>query len=127
MKWVIRQLMPGDHIRVNRGHYYHHGVFIGNGEVVHYTGESNDSIENPDLVKVKKTSIEFFAQNSIVEVASLSLLEKLFSRNKKSRILIAINSIGMGDYDFYNNNCETFANKCCYKKQMTSQVGERKK
>ncbi len=126
MKWIIRTLKPGDHIRVGRGMYYHHGVYIGDNEVIHYTGESGDSIDKPELVEVKKTSIEFFSQSGIVEIASLSFFEKLFSRSRKKRILLAVNSIGEKNYDFLNNNCETLANKCCYRCQLTSQVKDKK-
>jgi len=29
----------GDHIKVSRGLYSHHGIFAGNGQVIHYSGE----------------------------------------------------------------------------------------
>jgi hypothetical protein len=31
-------ILPGDHIRVSRGTYYHHGIYVGDLQVVHFTG-----------------------------------------------------------------------------------------
>ena len=127
MKWIIRLLEPGDHIRVNRGKYYHHGVYVGDNEVIHFTGEDGDSTDKPELVAVRKTSIDFVAQKGIVEVASPSLKEKFFVRHKNKRIRLAFASLGKKGYNFFHNNCETFANECCYTRQLTSQTEEHQK
>jgi|LSQX01.2.fsa_nt_gb hypothetical protein len=122
MKWKIAELEAGDHIRVKRDYYYHHGVYIGNDTVVHFTGPENDSISKPNEVKVMKTSIDFFAKDGVVEKAFPSVAELFFVRNKKEAIKNAIQCIGNGNYDFLHNNCEDFANHCCYKKKLTSQI-----
>ena len=98
-----------------------------NNEVIHFTGEKGDSIENPENVEVKKTTIDFFAQKGIVEVASPSLKEKFFVRNKSKRIRLAFASLGKKGYNFLHNNCETFANECCYTRPLTSQTEESQK
>ena len=41
MQWIIRELLPGDHIRVKRPLYYHHGIYVGKGKVIHYSGKDN--------------------------------------------------------------------------------------
>ena len=127
MKWTIRELKEGDHIRVKRPHYYHHGIYVGDSNVIHYCSETGDSIDHPELVYVRETSIDFFSSGEIVEVASLNLFELLYSRKREERIKIAKSMLGEGNYNFLHNNCETLANKCCYKKVLSSQIEDLKK
>ena len=127
MKWVIKELKIGDHIRVKRPYYYHHGVYVGEGKVIHYCGLNGDAVETPEEVFVRETSIDFFAQGSIVETAELSFFESLFSRRRKKRVKIAKKNLGVRGYNFLHNNCETFANKCCYTKTLSSQIDDFKK
>lgn len=122
MKWVFEKLEAGDHIRVKRPHYYHHGVYIGDGMVIHFTGEQNDSILEPEKVLIRKTTIEFFANGEIVEKAKPGFLEKRHVKNPKITVEEAEKAIGEGNYDFLHNNCEDFANRVCYDKKLTSQV-----
>ena len=32
---------PGDHLVTSRGYYWHHGLYIGGGQVIHYAGFYN--------------------------------------------------------------------------------------
>lgn len=124
MKWVLEKLEIGDHIRVKRPYYYHHGVYVGDGMVIHFTGEQNDSISEPEKVLVRKTTIEFFANGTIVEKAKLSLLEKRHAKNRKIVVEEAEKAVGEGNYDFLHNNCEDFANRVCYNKKLSSQIDD---
>lgn len=124
MKWVLEKLEIGDHIRVKRPYYYHHGVYVGDGMVIHFTGEQNDSISEPEKVLVRKTTIEFFANGTIVEKAKLSFLEKRHAKNRKIVVEEAEKAVGEGNYDFLHNNCEDFANKVCYNKKLSSQIDD---
>lgn len=122
MKWEYGVLLRGDHIRVSRQHYYHHGVYLGNNEVIHFTGDTNDGISDPNNVKVRKTSLDFFANGNPVEKAIYSAHEEK-NRNPVEKIIeIATSHLGEGGYNFANNNCEDFANKCCYIKKPKTQV-----
>jgi len=122
MKWGIKPLEIGDHIRVKRSFYYHHGVYIGDGSVIHYCGISNDSISNPSEVEVRITSIDFFAREGIVEKPIYSKKEKKNLVDKEIAVKHAINSLGNKEYDFYRNNCEDFAVRCCYKTEISTQL-----
>lgn len=126
MKWVFEKLESGDHIRVKRPCYYHHGVYVGDGMVIHFTGEENDSISEPEKVIVRKTTIEFFANGTIVEKAKPNFLEKRHLKNRKLVVEEAEKAIGEGGYDFLHNNCEDFANRVCYDKKLTSQINDLK-
>ena len=122
MKWKYGVLEKGDHIRVSCQHYYHHGVYLGNNEVIHYTAENNDGIADPNSVKVRKTSLDFFANGNPVEKATYSFLEKR-NRNSVDKIIENANAhLGEGGYNFANHNCEDFVNLCCYKKTPKTQV-----
>ncbi|HPA57831.1 MAG TPA: lecithin retinol acyltransferase family protein, partial [bacterium] len=33
-RWSRREPIKGDHIRVNRGFYYHHGIYVNDNEVI---------------------------------------------------------------------------------------------
>ena len=35
-RWDFGELTPGAQVRVRRSGYYHHGIYIGNGEMVHF-------------------------------------------------------------------------------------------
>lgn len=126
MKWVFEKLEPGDHIRVKRAYYYHHGVYVGDGMVVHYTGEDNDSISEPEKVLVRKTTLEFFARGEIVEKAQPGFFEKKYKLSQKQALENANMAIGQSNYDFLHNNCEDLANRICYKKVLTSQINDLK-
>ena len=126
MKWVMEKLQIGDHIRVKRPYYYHHGVYVGEGMVIHFTGEQNDSVLEPEKVIVRKTTIDFFANGEIVEKAKPSFIEKRHVKSVKSIVEEAEKAIGEAGYDFLHNNCEDFANRICYNKKLTSQVNDLK-
>lgn len=122
MKWEYGVLTKGDHIRVNRNHYYHHGIYLGNNEVIHYTGEKSDDVSHPENVKVRITNLDFFANGNPIEKAVYSFREKL-NRNPVEKIIeIAKSRLGEANYNFVKNNCEDFANQCCYKKMPKTQI-----
>lgn len=117
MEWKISILYPGDHIRVKRDHYYHHGIYVGNDEVIHFTGLNNDSIENASEVLVRKTSLEFFLKDGVAEHAVYSRKEKRRLNDQKTICELANSRLGEGNYNLVVNNCETFANEVTFKAQ----------
>lgn len=116
MEWKISVLNPGDHIRVKRDHYNHHGVYVGNNEVVHYTANDGDGLNKASEVFVQKTSVEFFLKDGVAEIAVYSRKEKRRLNKVDDIIKLANASLGRGDYNVINNNCETFANEVTFKK-----------
>lgn len=50
----------GSHIKVWRGCYYHHGIYVGTGQVIHYKSHG-----------IIMTSLDKFSQGAAVEVVSL--------------------------------------------------------
>lgn len=116
MIWKIAEFQLGDHIRVKRDHYYHHGIYVGNDEVVHYTGLNSDAFATPEQVEVRVTSVEFFLRDGVGEHAVYTRKEKRCLRKPEEIAQLARKNIGKKEYDFLRNNCETFANEMKYKK-----------
>jgi hypothetical protein len=93
----------GDHIKVRRLGYWHHGIYLGNGRVVQYSGEP---IPTPDS-RIGTVLIEEFSQGKTVVVVSYAVA---FSADRV--VKRAISRLGEQSYDFRFNNCEHFATWC---------------
>jgi hypothetical protein len=59
-----KALSPGDHLAVSRGLYTHHGIFVGEGEVIHLDGEPF----NAENSAVRRASLARFGKGSEVWV-----------------------------------------------------------
>ena len=89
-------LKKGDHIKVMRTVYSHHGIYIGYGKVIGY----NDRV-------VQKSSLESFADGDSIIYVDES------SRYTKNEIVQRAKSrLGESDYNLIWNNCENFATWC---------------
>ena len=58
--WNYSQPQTGDHIRVCRGLYNHHGIYIADEEVIHFTGTDDDNILDWAKNEVIKTNLHDF-------------------------------------------------------------------
>ena len=59
-------MAKGDHIKVSRkGVYTHHGIDMGDGTVIHFSGEIADLGEN---ATVERVSVEKFANGGKIKV-----------------------------------------------------------
>jgi hypothetical protein len=79
-----KPLRPGDHVFVSRVVYAHHGIYIGQGRVVHFTGAAA-RIED---ASIRYDSLETFAAGGTVEVMEYarSFSEDEVVRRARSRI-----------------------------------------
>lgn len=103
----------GEHIRVKRIGYYHHGIDIGDGRVIHFTGEPGSKAD----ASIKEASITDFLSGGnieIVEYGKSNTADEVISR-AKSRL----NETG---YNLVFNNCEHFAFWCMTGKHQSEQV-----
>jgi hypothetical protein len=108
-----RRMAKGDHIRVRRGVYFHHGIDCGDGRVIHYNGSP---LRRRDA-KVACTSMDEFSRGCPIEVVHAcppedadTVLERAFSR------------LGESLYNLFRNNCEHFAWWCVTGKGRSHQV-----
>ena len=104
----------GDQIQVwRKGVYAHCGIDIGDGTVIHLTG---DLKEKPG-VSVKHTFIEDFRRDGVIEV-----IEPSDSLSSLVVVMRAIGQIGRTGYNLLDNNCEHFASWCKTGKSRSVQV-----
>jgi len=108
----------GDHIAVKRhgGLYKHHGIDLGDGHVIHFSGEPLNS-KTPI---VEKVAMEEFLKDGELEVVRYSSNKKPFSAEET--IQRAEKRLGEGRYNLLCNNCEHFASWCKNGKARSTQV-----
>jgi hypothetical protein len=114
-----RRLLVGSHIRVRRSGYYHHGIYVGRGRVIHYAGLSSGIEKGP----ITYTTFEEFADKSEVEIVEHKRplpKDEIISR-AKSRLHDSRSRDGHG-YNVIWNNCEHFATWCATGNSTSKQV-----
>ena len=110
-----KDLNLGDHIYVRRLVYSHHGIYAGDGNVIHYTGEEK---EKKDPL-IRETDIEAFLKGG-----------KLRRRDYKKRLppsetlSLAKKHLSDNSYSLAFNNCEHFATYCATGKRKSRQLRE---
>lgn len=109
-------LQPGDHVYVRRysRFYSHHGIYMGNNRVVHYTGLGEKEKKNPS---VKETGLEEFLKGSTLRRCNYK--ERL--PNDETLKLVREYLTGE-DYSLIFNNCEHFATYCATGKKKSKQI-----
>ena len=120
--WSIRIPDKGDHIRVNRGLYTHHGVYISDNEVIHFTGTEDDSILDWSENEVIKTDIQYFLRGGQVEVKEYTNDELKDLYPVEHIVDYARACLGDRGYNLIFNNCEHFANTCTLGRFRSKQV-----
>jgi hypothetical protein len=105
----------GSHLKTPRIGYTHHGIYVGNGKVVHYAGLADGFSSAP----VEETTIEKFLNGK-----SYSVVPHPYARYSKDEVVKrAYSRIGENDYNLIWNNCEHFANWCIEGVESSQQVG----
>ena len=89
-------LKKGDHIKVMRTIYSHHGIYIGYGKVIEY----NEGV-------VQKSSLESFADGD-----SIIYVDEPSPYTKNEIVKRAKSRLWESDYNLVWNNCENFATWC---------------
>lgn len=94
----------GDHLVTPRTGYTHHGLYIGNGEVIHYSGFANGRATGTICI----CTIEEFGNGR-----SVSVKEHLVRPyDRKQSVERALSRLGEDWYNVLVNNCEHFVNWC---------------
>lgn len=109
----------GAHLVSSRLIYTHHGIYIGNNQVIHYSGLADGLSSGP----VEKTSLESFCAGKNFEIkphpnATFSpeeIVNRAHSRLSESK------------YNLVINNCEHFVHWCIYNMDTSKQVQSVKK
>ena len=104
----------GAHVVTPRFGFSHHGIYVGNGSVVHYGALIYDVIRKP----VEEVSLECFAQKRPVFVVAhdeTTLCAEEVIRRARSRL-------GEGSYRLLTNNCEHFCEWALHGEARSFQV-----
>lgn len=108
----------GSHLVAKRNFYTHHGIYIGNNEVIHYGGLA-DGFKKDRICKVSLTKFKGSANISLYDKEIYLKGEKYTGeeivRRAKSRV-------DENKYSVFWNNCETFANWCTHDDEFSSQT-----
>lgn len=122
--WSFKNPKRGDHIRVCRmnGVYYHHGVYVSDAEVIHFTGDDDDSVLDWSKAHVIKTSLARFLNGGKVEVKEYNDSELQDLYPVEGIVNYARSCLGDGGYNLIFNNCEHFANSCTLGRFRSRQI-----
>ena len=100
------------------GVFFHYGVYVGNGRVIHYNTESHTDM-TPSHNAIIQTSLEYFANNDPVYIEPS---DKKYSKENTARKAEELLGTGKGEYNLATNNCEHFSNLCRYNSKSSKQV-----
>ena len=107
-------MKKGDHLVVSRLGYTHHGLYVGDGSVIHYSGLASDLSSGV----VEQIDLESFANGS--EVGVRHYKRRTYSRQKS--VDRAYSRLGEDDYNVILNNCEHFVTWCITGSHSSRQV-----
>ena len=109
----------GAHLTSSRRGYSHHGVYVGRGLVVHYSGLSGRFWQ---CGPVEEVSLSRFAIGNVVRI-----VEHPKSPYSPEEIVGRARSrLGENDYRLLTNNCEHFCNWCLCGVSRSAQVERRR-
>ena len=113
----------GDQIRVNRGLYYHHGIYVSDDEVIQYASPKGSEI-SPETALIISTTLDEFLKGGVVEVREYDNNELNKVRSKDEIVKFAKSQLGtgLGEYNLIDNNCEHFSNYCAFGEKKSNQV-----
>lgn len=103
----------GDHLRVKRFGYWHHGLYAGNNQVIHFSGEKKDKFH----AEVRYDSFEAFAAGDHVEKVEYS-----DCNSSGETLRIAGSFLHERSYDLFSNNCEHFCSYCKTFRKRSTQI-----
>jgi hypothetical protein len=93
----------GDHIRVRRTAYWHHGIDCGDGTVIHFSGDQQEKRN----ARVRRTSWSEFLRGGQAET-----VPHRGSLDAESVVRRAESLLGQTRYSLLWNNCEHIARWC---------------
>jgi hypothetical protein len=123
--WTKRDLKFGDQIRVNRGFYYHHGIYEDDDHIYQYAAKEGSEVSQENALIIC-TNLKTFAKDGVVEARDYNEEELKKLRPKEEIIKTAKNMLGtgLGEYNLVTNNCEHFSNYCAFGKKESNQVND---
>ena len=120
---MLSQRYPeyADQIRVNRGFYYHYGIYESD-DVVYQFASPNGAEISAETATINTTTLADFLKGGVLEVRDYTEEELQMKKSPNEIIEYAKDHLGEMGYDLINNNCEHFANRATFGKSESSQV-----
>ncbi|MNP37846.1 NC domain protein [compost metagenome] len=113
--WMAGAEVPvGSHLITSRNGYYHHGIYLGASQVVHYSGLCSGLHAGP----VEIIELQRFSSGNSVWIRTAQ--QVIFQREEVVRR--ALSRVGENQYRLLTNNCEHFCNWCLYGESRSDQV-----
>ena len=98
-------LHPGDEVRVDRGFYHHHGMFIGGGVVVQFGGQ----IKDKPRASIRQAFVADFSKGAQVKVVEHEQLDRAAAVR---RAMWLLENPPPATYHLFGYNCEHVARWC---------------
>ncbi len=111
-----RVIRFGDHLSSPRTCYSHHGIFVGDDKVIHYSGFCNGISSGC----IEVTSLKKFANGNDVFI----VVHKKRKFNSKESVERARTRLGEDWYNVLLNNCEHFVYWCIMGEHKSKQIDE---
>jgi hypothetical protein len=105
----------GSHLVSPRAFYVHHGIYLGDGKVAHYSGLSGSLRAGP----IEVTGLQQFANGRSIWIYQD---QPVFSNDEI--VARACSRMGEAQYKILSNNCEHFCNWCINGTSYSAQVIE---
>ncbi|MCY1550271.1 Lecithin retinol acyltransferase [compost metagenome] len=108
------EIAVGSHIMTSRHGYDHHGIYIGNRRVIHYSGFCNNFRGGP----IEELTLDAFSNSRPIWIRAPH--EARYT--KQEIVRRAMSRLGENHYRLLTNNCEHFCNWCLYGESYSNQV-----
>ena len=119
--WSNRKPQYADQIRVNRGLYYHYGIYENDDTIYQFASPKGSEISE-ETANINITTLDDFLKGGILEVRDYDEEELKIKKEPNEIIEYCKAHLGEMGYNLINNNCEHFANRATFGKSESSQV-----
>lgn len=109
-------IQPGDHIRISYGVYAHHGIYVGNGQVIHFSGVQRGK----ESATIRYGRLDRFAGGAGLSAIEVVPYAQAFAPEQV--IARATSRLGQSGFHLFRNNCEMFARWCKTGQVLSHQV-----
>lgn len=106
------------HLCTPRGGYFHHGIYVGDDKVIHYSGLANGLETGPVEIIELRNFQKSNGHNKGFEV----ITHKNLKFSAEVIVSNAYNRLNEKEYNLVWNNCEHFVNECLYGYKKSKQV-----
>ena len=115
-------MQPGDHIMIDRGVYVHHGIYVGDGNVVHFRGDAGQKLVGVEEPMILMQPMEEFGPEGKVQVIEYD--DDIGVLDPGETVSRALHKVGSTSYNLAHNNCEHFSIWCKTGLHESTQVNE---